>query len=102
MAGDWQSRILLLCTCHTSFIQCKIQKEIAKPVGVSIGSARRLAISNDRDRIGNVGVVASFHVSAKHVGDTATNLDQVVPGTTVGRAAIIAGEQDSELERVAT
>jgi len=77
-------------------------KETRKLIGVSTGSARRSASSSDRNRIGKVGAEASFDVSSKHVGDTATNLDQVVPSTTVGRAAIIAGEQDSELERVAT
>ena len=99
MTGDWQSRILLLCTCHIPFIRCKMYKKTTKPIGVSTGSARRSASSNDRNRIGKVGAEASLDVSSKQVGDTATNRDQIVPGTTVGRAAIIAGEQDSELQK---
>ena len=76
-----------------------MQKETTKLIGVSTGSARRPASSNDRNRIGKVGAEASLDVSSKQVGDTATNRDQVGPSTSVGRAAIIAGEQDSELQK---
>jgi hypothetical protein len=74
-------------------------KETRKLIGVSTGSARRSVSSSDRNRIGSVGAEASFDVSSKQVGDTATNRDQVGPSTSVGRAAIIAGEQDSELQK---